>query len=317
MSGRALLARIGPLFGLIGVFTFFAIAVRVHTGFNSFATWGNLQDIVIQTSIVGMAALGMTLIIVSGGIDLSVGAAVALTSVATAGLLKQLDWSALPGALGAVAAGALCGLLNGLMVTRLKVVPFIITLGSSLMLRGLAKEIADNRTITPDRSPLDTLMDKSDFLAPGVWILAVMALGVSAMLHYSRFGRHVVAIGSNEAAARLCGVPVARTKLLVYVLGGFFTGLAGLFQFSRLSIGDPTSAPGLELDVIAAVVIGGASLSGGEGTIAGSLVGALFMTTISRGCSTMGWPNNRTEIVAGAIIIVAAALDRLRHRKVS
>jgi ribose transport system permease protein len=103
----------------------------------------------------------------------------------------------------------------------------------------------------------------------------------------------------------------------VYVLGGFFTGLAGLFQFSRLSIGDPTSAPGLELDVIAAVVIGGASLSGGEGTIAGSLVGALFMTTISRGCSTMGWPNNRTEIVAGAIIIVAAALDRLRHRKVS
>lgn len=315
MSVRALLGKIGPLLGLIGVYVFFALAVRIHTGYNSFATWGNLQTIVIQTAIVGMAALGMTVVIISGGIDLSSGATVALTSVVVAALLKFLGWPPFPAACGAVAAGALCGLLNGLMVTGLQVVPFIITLGTSLMLRGLAKEIADNRTVTPEASALDTLMDKSDFLAPGFWMLAVMAAGVSAMLHYTRFGRHVFAIGSNEQAARLCGVPVARTKVLVYVLGGLFAGLAGLFQYSRLTIGDPTSAPGLELDVIAAVVIGGASLAGGEGSILGSLVGALFMTTIRSGCSAMEWPNNRTEIVAGAIIIVAVALDRLRHRR--
>jgi ribose/xylose/arabinose/galactoside ABC-type transport system permease subunit len=317
MSARTLLAKTGPAMGLILVFVFFWISVRLHLGYNSFATWSNLQTIVIQTSIVGMASLGMTVIIISGGIDLSAGAAVAVTSVVAAALMKSLGWAAFPAGCGAMAVGALSGLLNGFLVTQLRVVPFIITLGTSLMLRGIAKEIADNRTIAPQASALDTLMDKGDLLAPGVWILAVMAAAVGVLLHYTRFGRHVFAIGSNEQAARLCGVALSRTKILVYALGGFFAGLAGLFQYSRLTIGDPTSAPGLELDVIAAVVIGGASLAGGEGSIAGSLVGALFMTTIRVGCSAMDWPNNRTEIVAGAIIIVAAGLDRLRHWKAS
>jgi len=316
MNLRTLLPRIGPLLGLILVYLFFTAAVRIHTGHNSFASWSNLQTIIIQTSIVGTAALGMTIIIIAGGIDLSMGSAVALTSVVVAALLKFREWSALPAACGAVVAGALCGLLNGAIVTRLTVPPFIATLGTYLVLRGTAKEVADNATITPSASVLDSLLDQSGVLPLGVWMLALLAGGVSVMLRYTRFGRHVFAIGSNEQAARLCGVPIARTKILVYGLGGLLAGLAGLFQYSRLTIGDPTTAPGLELDVIAAVVIGGASLAGGEGSILGSLVGALFMTTIRAGCSSMEWANNRTEIIAGSIIVVAAALDRWRHRKV-
>jgi ribose/xylose/arabinose/galactoside ABC-type transport system permease subunit len=315
MSARMLLSKLGPLLGLIGVFLFFTIAVWVRSGHNSFATLGNLQTIALQSAIVGMATLGMTLIIISGGIDLSMGSTIALSSVVVAGLLKSGGWPAVPAACGGIVAGGLCGLLNGTLITQLRIVPFIVTLGTSLMLRGGAKDFADERTINPDPSSLDSLLDQSGVLPSGVWLLALLAAGVSATLHYTRFGRHVVAIGSNEQAARLCGVPVARTKILVYVLGGIFAGLAGLLQYSRLTIGDPTSAPGLELDVIAAVVIGGASLAGGEGSIVGSLVGALFMTTIRNGCSQMGWKNSRTEIVAGAIIIIAAALDRLRHRK--
>jgi ribose/xylose/arabinose/galactoside ABC-type transport system permease subunit len=315
VSGRTLLTKLGPLFGLIGVFVFFTVAVWIRSGHNSFATPGNLQTIALQSAIVGMATLGMTVIIISGGIDLSMGSTIALTSVVVAGLLKFEGWPAFPAACGGVVAGGLCGLLNGALITQLRVVPFIVTLGTSLILRGSGKDFADERTINPDPSSLDSLLDQSGILPPGVWLLALLAAGVSAMLHHTRFGRHVVAIGSNEAAARLCGVPIARTKILVYVLGGVFAGLAGLLQYSRLTIGDPTSAPGLELDVIAAVVIGGASLAGGEGSIAGSLVGALFMTTIRNGCAQMGWRNSRTEIVAGAIIIIAAGLDRLRHRR--
>jgi ribose/xylose/arabinose/galactoside ABC-type transport system permease subunit len=144
--------------------------------------------------------------------------------------------------------------------------------------------------------------------------MLLLAAAAAAGLRYTRAGRHAVAVGSNEAAARLCGVPVERTRLLVYTLGGAFAGLSGLFQYSRLSSGDPTAAPGHELDVIAAVVIGGASLAGGEGSILGSLVGALLMTTIRNGCALMDWRNYNIGIVAGLIIVAAATLDRFRRR---
>lgn len=315
MTLRTLLSRTGPLFGLAGVVLFFTLLVWWHTGRNNFATPSNFQTIALQTAIVGMTALGMTLVIISGGIDLSVGATVALTSCVVAALMKRAGWPAVPAALAGIAMGGICGLANGVLVTQLRVVPFIITLGMLLVLRGSAEELADNKTIYPGPCALDALLDQRGILPPGVWIVAILAVGVMLLLRYTRFGRHVVAIGSNESAARLCGVPVARTKVLVYALGGAFAGLGGLLQYSRLSMGDPTAAPGLELDVIAAVVIGGASLSGGEGSVVGSLVGALIMTSIRSGCALMGWPNSRTKIVAGVIIIAAVALDRLRHRR--
>ena len=152
-------------------------------------------------------------------------------------------------------------------------------------------------------------------LPVGVWLLVIMAILVAVLLRYTRLGRHIFAIGSNEETARLCGVAVWRVKVIVFMLGGAFAGLAGLMQFSRLTVGDPTVAVGLELDVIAAVVIGGGSLSGGEGSILGTLVGALIMTVIASGCTQMEVPNYWQEIITGGIIIVAVALDRLRHRR--
>jgi ribose/xylose/arabinose/galactoside ABC-type transport system permease subunit len=315
VRGREILRRLGPLLGLGGVFLFFFVLVRLHTGANTFATAGNLQTIALQTAIVGMTALGMTLVILSGGIDLSVGSLVALASCGAAAFLKYLGWAALPAAAGAVAGALLCGLLNGVLVTQLQVVPFIVTLGTSLILRGAAEWLAGHRTINPEPGGLDALLPPGATFPPGVWMVAALAIGVALVIRLTRFGRHVVAIGSNESAARLCGVPVVRTKIAVYTLGGLFAGLGGLLQYSRLSMGDPTAAPGLELDVIAAVVIGGGSLSGGEASVAGTLVGALIMTTIRSGCSTMGWESYVTKIVAGAIIIAAVALDRFRHRR--
>jgi ribose/xylose/arabinose/galactoside ABC-type transport system permease subunit len=149
---------------------------------------------------------------------------------------------------------------------------------------------------------------------PGVWLLIILTILVGLMLRYTRFGRHIYAIGSNEQTARLCGISVRRTKLLIYVIGLAFAGVAGVLQFSYLTVGDPTTASGLELAVIAAVVIGGASLNGGEGGVLGTIVGALIMTIVANGCTKMDLANWVQEIVTGAIIIAAVVLDRLRHR---
>jgi ribose/xylose/arabinose/galactoside ABC-type transport system permease subunit len=305
------LTAFGPFLALGAVFTFFLVLVWSKSGENLFGSSHNLQTILLQSAITGTTALGMTLVIVAGGIDLSVGSIVALSGVAIAHLMKAEGWPALPAALGGIALGAFCGLVNGALVTGLKVVPFIVTLGTMLVWRGAAKGLSREAPIVPGPSALDGVLSLG---GPGIWIMLLAAAATAAALRYTRAGRHAVAVGSNEAAARLCGVPVERTRLLVYALGGAFAGLSGLFQYSRLSSGDPTAAPGHELDVVAAVVIGGASLAGGEASILGSLVGALLMTTIRNGCALMDWRNYITEIVAGAIIVAAAALDRLRRR---
>jgi ribose/xylose/arabinose/galactoside ABC-type transport system permease subunit len=271
-----------------------------------------------------MAALGMTLVIISGGIDLSVGSVVALSTVVIAWLLQRAGAGPITAALGGVAAAGFFGLVNGLLITRLRVVPFIVTLGMMLVVRGTAKGIGRNQKIDVDPELLRWLEDLLAsvgaeqgwmLLPPGVWLLIILAVAMAAVLRYTRLGRHTFAIGSNEQTARLCGVAVERVKVLVFALGGAFAGLAGLMQFSRLTVGDPTVAVGLELDVIAAVVIGGGSLGGGEGSILGTMVGALIMTVIASGCTQMGLPNWVQEIITGAIIVLAVALDRLRHRR--
>jgi ribose/xylose/arabinose/galactoside ABC-type transport system permease subunit len=309
------LNRLGPLLGLGGVYGLFALI-----GPESFSSVSNLETILRQTAITGTAALGMTLVIIAGGIDLSVGSIIALSTVVIS-LLLQTGIPPIVAATGGVLAGALCGLFNGVLITRLRVVPFIVTLGTLLVVRGAAKGLAKEQKID---APLTWLNDLLAALGPkekwmlvpaGVWIMLILALAVSGLLRYTRFGRHTFAIGSNEQTARLCGVAVERVKALVYTLSAAFAGLAGLMQFSRLTVGDPTVAIGAELDVIAAVVIGGGSLSGGEGSVLGSLVGALIMTVIRAGCSQMGLPTWVQEIVTGAIIVLAVALDRLRHSR--
>lgn len=314
---RSIQNLVGLLAALIAIFVGFSTQVP------TFATLNNLELIARQSVVIPLAALGMTFVIIVGGIDLSIGSIAALSGVVVAKLVGPPGGTGMAPALAAlcaVFAGFGCGLLNGLLITRLRVVPFIVTLGTYLSIRGFAKSrpLANEQKVDTRENWLFDLLSpiaKSDrwkILPAGVWITIGLAILMALVLRYTRFGRHVVAVGSNEAAARLCGVPVERTKLAVYVLAGVFAGLAGLMNFSKLTVGDPTSLVGLELDAIAAVVIGGASLSGGEGSIAGSILGALIMSVLRAGAGQMGLPNYIQEMVTGGIIVLAVWLDRVR-----
>lgn len=305
----------GPFIGLVFVILIFSLVPEVR---DRFLRPANLKSVAAQSVIVALGALGMTLIIASGGIDLSAASTLAFSSVITAHAVNSGASPPTAVVLG-VLAGGLVGGLNGLLVTKLRLVPFIVTLGTMGVARGAAKWISGNQKIDAPLTWVNELMAKSPrpswlLLAPGVWLVIVLALLMAAVLRYTVFGRHVFAIGSNEQAARLCGVRTDRVKAAVYVIGGLFAGLAGVMEFARLTVGDPTVAVGLELDIIAAVVIGGASLSGGEGSILGSMVGVLIMAFLRNGCTMMGWPNFIQEIIIGVIIIAAVTLDRLRHR---
>jgi ribose/xylose/arabinose/galactoside ABC-type transport system permease subunit len=285
----------------LATFVLFAAVV----GWGRFAGPDSIQTLVRQAAIVAVASVGATFVIVRGGIDLSVGSVVALVTVVTARCVAS-GWHPVVAAVGGVAAGAAVGVANGLVVRWLRVSPFIATLGTLLAVRGLAKGLAGDQKIDAPLTMLRWLMSKlpaasSWLVVPaGVWLTALLAVAGTAVLARTRFGREVVACGSNEEAASLAGLPVGANLVGVFALAGVMSGVAGLLQFSRLTVGDPTVAVGLELDVVAAVVIGGASLLGGRGSVAGA------------GCSQWGLPNWVQEIVTGAIIVGAVAADRLR-----
>ncbi len=314
MISRALAGVGGPILGL----TFVTIIFSALVGPN-FLAGDNLELIVRQTAVVGAAALGMTMVIVSAGIDLSVGSVVALTTVVIALMLRSNATPAVA-ALAGVGAAAVCGAVNGLLVIGLRVVPFIVTLGTMILVRGAAKGLAEERRIEAPTTWLNGLLQAlgrgEGLLVPsGIWLVVLLALLVAGTLRYTRFGRHLFAIGSNERTARLCGVAVERCKLAVYALTAALAGVAGVLQFSRLSVGDPTVADGLELNVIAAVIIGGGSLSGGRGTVLGGVLGATTMAVIQIGCAQRGLPNWVQQIVTGGIIVLAVALDRWRSKR--
>lgn len=311
---RQLLNLVGPCLGLLLVIGLFSLSPTVRP---FFLTGANFKIILTQTVIVAVGSLGMTIIIVSGGIDLSVGSVVALTSVVCASVLArgQSPWVA---AGLTVAVGVGVGVLNGLVIGGLRMMPFIVTLGMMGVARGAAKWLAGNQTVSAPDSPLNGIMDLKDptrlFPVPvGVWLTAGLALAMAVVMRKTVFGRYIFALGSNETAARLCGIRVQLQKAVIYSVAGIFFGLAGLMQFSRLTQGDPTVAIGLELDIIAAVVIGGASLSGGSGSILGSMIGALTMAVLRNGSNQMGWPTYMQEIIIGIVIIIAVGVDRLRQ----
>lgn len=280
----------------------------------------DLQTISVHMVIVGIAAMGMTFIIISGGIDLSVGSAIALASVAAALALKA-GWSLYAAIPIALAVGAFCGLYNSLLITLLRLPPFIATLGTLGFYRGLAKWISNSMPVSPSSTHgLDTWVRPIPLqdwlpLAPGVWLLLGLGVLLAAILRYTILGRYTFAIGSSEATARLCGIRVPRVKIGIYLLAGLLTGLAGLMQFARLTQGDPTVAIGVELDVIAAVVIGGGSLAGGQGSILGTLAGAFLMAFLRNRCTALGWSNFVQEMIVGHVIIVAVAVDQWRLRR--
>ncbi|MCJ7563638.1 MAG: ABC transporter permease [Candidatus Aminicenantes bacterium] len=313
---QAFINLLAPFLGLILVIAIFSSMPDVQSRFLRIA---NLKSVATQSVIVALGALGMTLVIIGGGIDLSAASNIALSSVITAYAIN----AGLPPLLGillGVLTGGLIGFMNGVLITELRLVPFIITLGMMGIARGLAKWIANNQKIDAPLSWVNDLMAKSPrpswlLLAPGVWLMIVFAVAMAVLLRYTVFGRHVFAIGSNEATARLCGVRTKRAKVIIYALSGLFCGLSGVMEFSRLTVGDPTVAVGLELDIIAAVVIGGGSLIGGEGSILGSMIGVFIMAFLRNGCTMMGWPNYIQEIIIGVIIVAAVSLDQIRHRR--
>ena len=321
--------RLGPFLALVLLWSGFALAVWFTSDPEdplanpwAFIAWKNQCLILAQSAIVAIGACGIVMVIVAGGIDLSIGSVIAISGV-TAALAMHAGASPWVACLVALATGAAAGAINGALVACTGITPFIITLGTLGVARGLAKGLADNQTINLAPSWLDGVMRPfpsaldGNFLssipvAPGVLIAAVVALITALVLRKSVFGRHLYAIGSNPAAARLCGIRVRSTTVGVYALAGLCFGLAGLLEMAKLHQGDPTTANGRELDIIAAAVIGGASLAGGVGTALGALIGALVMGVLRNGSQLLEWPTWVQEIIIGVVIVVAVGIDRLR-----
>jgi ribose transport system permease protein len=426
-------AVLGPLAALLGVIVLFTVADFLFAD-GTFGTFRNLRTITVQTCVIAVAALGMTLIVISGGIDLSAGTALSLAATVLAwGLrediavrvwhgdnfatasakleaaqqavlaqqgqadstassreqfelrkmrlkailvqklewsksqleevpdderarlqsriasleskLQRLDvpdlvfrndrtwqagvpnsaWSAYVALAMGMLAGVGAGLLNGFLISSLRVVPFIITLGTMTIYLGLGNMLSGSVPIRPSmeyhvppwlsaitRNTPDALYGGFPY---GVWMALILGLLLALVLRYSVFGRYVFALGSNESTARLCGINVAKYKIAVYALAGLFIGIAGVYQFSRLTVGNPQSGLGLELRIIAAVVIGGGSLSGGRGAVLGTLTGAAIMAVIASGCTQLGVENPVQDIILGTIIVGAVTLDQVRQRR--
>lgn len=325
---RRMTAIAGPLVWLVLVFCLFwgadEVRAKSRGTIGRFATTASLQTVGRNASLVGVAALGMTLVIIAGGIDLSAAASAALSATIAAWCFRA-GYPTAVGVSAGILTGVACGLVNGLLISWLRVVPFIITLGTMTIFRGIGREIAEGTPIRAFGKLPDWLMRLQEpkpnpewlLVTPGVWVMVGLALVVAAILHLTVFGRHVYAVGSNEATARLCGISLTRTRIAVYSLAGFFAGVAGLYTLANLSEGDPNSLPGRELDIIAAVVIGGGSLSGGRGSVIGTLSGALLMEVIRHGCRSLSVPTAYEQIIIGVIVIVAVTLDQVRQRRLA
>jgi ribose transport system permease protein len=318
----------GPVIGLIAVLTLFIILIGIKGGLANFLSLRNLQVLVHEGTIPGVVALGMLLVIVSGGIDLSVGSILALVTIVTMQTYRHLyagDNSRAIASVAAVAAGILtggaCGLANGLVITRLKLQPFVATLGMLGIARGLAIWLA-GRTLMPFPpggrpewvDSLTRVHAGATLFNFGFWSLIALAVAVAVLLKRTILGRHIYAIGSSEPTARLCGVRIARTKVIIYTLSGLLCGWAGVLLFAHGASGNPSSAEGLELLVIAAVVIGGASLTGGQGTVVGALLGVLILGVLANGVSLFNVPIEVQHILIGVIIIANTALSHWRSR---
>jgi ribose transport system permease protein len=304
-----MIKRLLPFISLIILFVALAIA-SPH-----FLTNTNLSSVVRQTAVINIMSLGMTLIIITGGIDLSVGAILAMGGLlGTMAMEKGLSIPA--GVLIGILTGLVCGLGNGLLITQLRIAPFIVTLGTLGIIRGTTLIISNGLPV--HRIPPGfSFLGEGNFLGvPFVlWLLVVCALLTHVTLEHTRLGRYAFAIGSNPEAAVYAGIPVKFHTTAVYAIGGMLTGLAGMIEASRLMTGQPTAGQGYELQAIAAVVIGGGSLRGGEGTVVGTLVGAFIMGLLSNGSDLLGVSPYLQQAIIGVVIILAVTVDELRKRR--
>ena len=323
--GKKLFALLIPISGLIFVFLLLLLLIIFYVPDNvdNFLSVQNLKTILKQTVIVGIGALAMTMIIVSGGIDLSAGSVVALAAVACAHAVNWCDGNIFIGGfiplpvVFAIMVGAGVGFLNGTISARLGIAPFIVTLGMMLVARGLAEGFADETVVRSPDNFLKTLMMREPnpkwlVFAYGVWINIILFLVMVILMRFSVFGRRIYALGANEEAARYSGINVIRNRILIFTLGGAMFGLAGVMSYAEIGDGDPTTAVALELDIIAAVVIGGASLAGGRGTVFGSMIGAIIITLLYNGCVMLRVDDWVQKVLIGGIIVAAVWVDGIR-----
>ena len=304
-----MMQRLLPFLSLIVLFVALAIA-SPH-----FLTETNLSSVVRQTAVINIMSLGMTIIIIAGGIDLSVGAILAMSGVLGAMAIEK--GMPIPvGILVGILTGLFWGFVNGILTTRLRIAPFIVTLGTLGIIRGLTLIITNGLPVHGVPQAFSFLGEGNLLGVPFVlWVLVVCALATHVILEHTRLGRYAYAIGSNPDAAVYAGVPVGFDTTTVYALGGMLTGLAGMIEASRLMTGQPAAGNGYELQAIAAVVIGGGSLHGGEGSVVGTLIGAFIMGLLSNGCDLLGVSPYLQQAIIGAVIILAVTVDELRKRR--
>jgi inositol transport system permease protein len=305
---RNLLHRFGLLLVILGV----GLALSVAT--DTFLSVANLTNVARQISINGILAVGVTFVLLTAGVDLSLGSVVALSGVACATFAHPGEHPVIvPIAVGLL-TGAACGLVNGALVTRGGVAPFIVTLGMMTIARGLALIVSGGRPVANMSNELTAFADDLFGIPIPVLCFAAVAFAAWFFLRNFRLGRHIYAVGGNENAARAAGVPVERVKLFAYALCGLLTGLAGVVLAARITTGQPNAGQAYELDAIAAVVIGGTSLAGGVGTITGTLLGVLLIGVINNGLDLMGVSSYYQAVIKGVIIVGAVWLDRRQAR---
>ena len=281
-----------------------------------FLTETNLSSVVRQTAVINIMALGMTMIIICGGIDLSVGSILAMGGLIGA-MAMEKGWPIAAGVLAGILTGMVCGWANGFLTTRLRINPFIVTLGTLGIIRGLALIISNGLPVHQLPKGFAYLGEGAVWRVPFVlFVLVGCAVIVHVILEHTKLGRYAFAIGSNPEAALYAGVNIGFVTVAIYTLGGMLTGLAGMIEASRLMTGQPTAGQGYELQAIAAVVIGGGSLRGGEGTVVGTLVGALIMGLLANGSDLLGISPYLQQAIIGAVIIMAVAIDELRKRRI-
>lgn len=302
----AFIGKLGPLLGLV------ILSVVLTFLSDRFLTVDNLLNVTRQVSINAIISVGMTLVILTGGIDLSVGSILAFSGSITAGLLAGGQALSLAVVLGLI-VGAGLGFVNGILITRADIPPFIATLGTMTAARGFTLVYTDGRPITG----MDEVFR---FLGGGyiasvpvpVIIMAVIFIAAYIMLTQTKFGRYIYAIGGNEEAARLSGINTKKVLTAVYTLGGLLAGFSGVIMASRLNSAQPTAGIGFELDAIAAVVLGGTSLSGGVGTIAGTLIGAMIIGVLDNGLNLLNVSSFYQQVAKGVVILLAVYVDKKR-----
>jgi len=293
----------------VALLIFFTITTK-----GTFLSFGNITNLLRQTSINGVVALAMLFVIITGGIDLSVGSTVGLSGMIFAILTSErlnYQLQVIPAVSVAIAISTLLGITNGFVIYDLKIPPFIATLGVMTFTRGLIMYISSGRMITGIPRKFVNIASETFLDIPHLaWLWLVIAILSSLFLKYTKFGRNLYAIGSNREAARLSGINLRFHYFLAYGLSGFLCGVAGLMLAARLSAGVPTAGQGYELDAIASVVIGGASLNGGSGTAFGAVIGALLIQTLRNGGNLMGIDPFVMQMMIGLIILVAVFFDQ-------